>query len=172
MQLIRARVTRPLVIAAVLASTLGAAAGVTAVNGGFTGETSSASSDTVQPAAAEAKQMPPDCNTGWKQYKPRKNFMWNKTTGWFRVGETNVRFRSGTGEFFYRYDHRCKRIEGWRGYASSYQTIAKGPEAKIPKASPWYPANESCGTTNEMNVIIGCYRGQFRYQEVNNPPTR
>ncbi|MFD4977527.1 hypothetical protein [Streptomyces sp. NPDC058424] len=164
----RSRATRPLVIAALLTGTLGAATGVTAFNGGFTPDSgaSSSRSDTIQPAAANAKRVPPECNTSWQQYKPRKTFAWQKTTGWFRVNDNvSVQFRSLGGEYFWRLDAKCKRVQGWRAGGGLYRTAAKGPEAYVPRVSDWYTSKEYCGKppTNKMNVIIGCYRGEFRY---------
>lgn len=168
MHITRARASRPLVIAAVLTSTLGAVAGVTALNGGFTPDNgaSSSRSDTVQPAAAEAKRVPPECNTSWQQYKPRKTFMWEKTTGLFRVNDNvSVQFRSRGGEYYWRLDHKCKRIQGWRANGGEYRTWAKGPESYVPRVSAWYTSKEYCGKPTQMNVIVGCYRGEFRYSK-------
>ncbi|NYV73501.1 hypothetical protein [Streptomyces sp. UH6] len=158
----RAPRRRPLVIAALLTGALAATAGVTVgVNAVDSG---SSASDTIEVAAA--KQAPTDCNTPWEQYKPRKTFMWNKTTGLFRVNDNvSVQFRSLGGEYYRRLDRNCKVVTAWKGNATMYRTWAKAPEAKVPRVSSWYTSKEYCGKppSHKVNVIIGCYRGEFRY---------
>ena len=161
----RATRRRPLVIAALLTGALAAATGATSVNGGFPlGSDTPSNSDTIE--AAAAKRVPTDCNTRWEQYKPRKTFLWDRTTGLFRVNDNvSVQFRSLGGEYYWRLDAHCKRLKAWKANGTMYRTWAKAPEAKVPRVSSWYTSKEYCGKppNNKVNVIIGCYRGEFRY---------
>jgi hypothetical protein len=99
------------------------------------------------------------CNeTSWQQYKPHKTFPWGKTSGWFYINDVvHVRFRSSGGEYSWKNNSNCKRVQTWKASGTEYQTLAKGLEP-LPHAGAWAPTNEFCGKNNQMNVIVACYR--------------
>jgi len=111
---------------------------------------------------ASAKRRPPECNTAWKQYTPRKTFLWSKTSSWVLIEDAlKVRFRSGGGEYYWRLDANCKQLKAWRAGASEYQEIALQYNS-VPKVSEWKVSQENCRTTTQMNVIVACYRGELK----------
>ncbi|MFD5028833.1 hypothetical protein ACFVWX_23250 [Streptomyces sp. NPDC058220] len=163
MTLTRTRRPRPLAITAALTGLLAAGAGLAGINGAFTHSGASPAADTVSVAAAEAKNGVPDCMTSWQRYQPRKTFLWQKTSGWFYVNDAvRVRFRSNGGEYYWRLNSQCKRVEAWKAGVSEYQTLGKGPEAYVPRAGSWSPNTEYCGKNSKVNVIVACYRGESR----------
>ncbi|MFI6107588.1 hypothetical protein [Streptomyces sp. NPDC051310] len=163
MSILTSRRARPVAIAV---ATLGVAAGALTAGAGAVFDKDGQPADTVVGVAAQqrAKQQGPDekCSTAWRSYKPRKTFMWDRTSSWVLAPDNDalkVRFRSMGGEFVWRYDSRCKRQKAWIAHAGLHQTAAQVPQAGL-RISPWYTTKERCGTQARVNRINACFRGK------------